>query len=788
MVPAKDPFDDPDQHKRLPSVPPSLSVTLPSPTKGEADLPLAERPSPPFMESADSPRPSTCEEDVVPRHMPHPRASQMRPGAEVAADGRGGVQAGGIAVRDFGPNGVTADQHEGKEARSDKSGASTKPSSLDTSSTFVSSNNGATTTTNPFATPSPQPARYETPQTPMPTIPRAIHKNSYLSPDVHQGFSPMSSAAPTPPPKSPFRPAGRRLTSLSSFTSRLGVRRSSTIASNYTAAREAQAREAARRQDALLEDTRIQYSHSVTNFLDAPRLRPSPSTIRVAAELVRARDNSQAYGAQAVLSSKAFWASLLLLQAGIISGTAAVAVIIAGENAGRKVHMGAGHVFWLVISIVLFVVGGVASWLLYLRKKGLSFAGGAGSIWRRLGGDEVGLLDRAVARDIAMSNMNPNVPDEERGGNTAPLPGTGIQTRRPRGIARTPPMNSVVTRDPEWQALYSSPPGLRTMASQSTIREESEDGGTPVRRHGFGYLSSGADSMLGKESDSLKNFNQVSPVKPLKPTPLRRSEPSWPLRSQPQHYQPALFVSVHPERMLAARQRQPQPQSQSQPQAASQEQQQARTDSENNKPPETPVRRGPVLEISNATPGSAHSHAHDVSHFADSNSFEIDALPLPCPPQYIGAQRAASSEYSRAQSANSSVVSLARILIPRSEATGRPRSKSITGVYSVSEAGLDSDSDIHSIAPLRPTYQPKIRQEMSLADFLKTGDLSADASASSKVPRSPGVEQAKKMLASVKGHFAEHGGKKLGSVVREKIGKLKENGVTDAGDGAVGSP
>ncbi|EKD12183.1 uncharacterized protein L3040_003383 [Drepanopeziza brunnea f. sp. 'multigermtubi'] len=988
MASMNDPFDDSNENKSLPARLPSLSITPSNPPVGRREIsshlnpaePQQQQPQNPFRDSEDSPRPSTGEDDVVPRDMPHPdpRAApahthpHMLPGSGVAAatvtsvtTAQGGgnprTTGGGITiVREFGTTSTTAtakrtgkmkavardycqpgssrggadsgtsssfntrfapDHCQPQPSRSrrgvsnrtysspfhtrsvcegdeevpssalellgrssspqhtpsglavidycqpsnSKQGVSNRtysPSSFNTRAPFVSGRNGkgiATTTTraNPWATTfSPEETRREN-EYPLTTMPRAFHAGGvYPSPDVDvdYNFSPvtptirMPAAATLAPPLRPA--AGRRLAWLSSLTSRLAMRSPSISTSTYALELGMQAREESNRQDdELLEQIRIRAS---TTFQDKPRLRHSPSVIRVATELIQARDNSKPYGSGAVLHSKAFWLVFALLQAGAISGTAVLAVIIVEETARGEADMNTGRVLWVVISVALIVIGGLGTWLIYLHKKGLSVFGGTRNV---RDADEVALLDMAVGQDIPLSDMNQSTPPDLERGNTrrvTVLSGTGRPSLRARGMARMASMNSVVTADPTWQALYSSPQELRTMVSQETIREEPEEGDdTPVRRGEPGNPGRGADVMPGSmDSDAVEDLYSASPVKASKPAAqFKRLDSSWPLRSPPPA-QPAPFVKTHPQRIRDLS-------------TPPKRQIQGETEKESPGTPSNHRRRRPTLEVGRGSSPCVQgfSPLTDLSYALTSG--EIAALPIRHRPQYIQKQRAESEERIRGvrQSLNHasssseqphSAATLVRMSVPRIEqpsgSSSRPKSTSISEIYTITAAAADDDedddkyvldeseseasvavavavaptptNDIVPAADSRPIYKPKIRRNMSLAEFLRADNMTdvvvdnahrpvlgmgggmgmgagageegaKDGTRHAKMSRSrsPGVEHAKKMLASVKEHFTtststehqqSHGDrkrKKLGSVVRERIGKLKESGV-----------
>ena len=344
------------------------------------------------------------------------------------------------------------------------------------------------------------------PSTPLPKSIYTPIYNHYTLPVVlsdRPGLTPSldSSIAPTPPPKSPLGRLGplgsNRWNSVTAISDRISLKLhlQSSDPINSLAARQAVALESAQRQYALLAIERARASTSQTN-VNEPHLHPSLSVTRLAADLVRAYDEKNRYRSYiAVLTCSPFWIGVVWFHCGLLSTVASVSVLITEKQHGSEIKMGKGEVFWLIASLAVMVVGGFVVVSLWLKKRRVGFIGGAQSILRRLGCDEVGLLDRAVVRDVEMGRMEADADADGKGEHigSAPSPDQSLR-QRPRGPIPSPDsFRSVRTGDPRWQPMYSQPQQIKKTVSWETI------GDTPVRRGAYG---------LHKHSNLARDYNE----------------------------------------------------------------------------------------------------------------------------------------------------------------------------------------------------------------------------------------------------------------------------------------
>ncbi|KAH6707698.1 hypothetical protein BKA61DRAFT_580207 [Leptodontidium sp. MPI-SDFR-AT-0119] len=765
------------------------SITSHQPSPKAAENPFADPQEAEAVPSSNSASPNAA-------HTPLPSVSYP---TDAGTTPRANYTLNGTAVRDFSPtmnsDSLTADP----KPSGSKSTTSTAPSSYGTGVTLVSSTQGGAITianTNPFADPAPAQDQISTgtgsgsgngigPSTPLPRSTAApicnhtpsLNNTNYLrvtpSPNTSIG------RGPTPPPKSPLRALGsNRWNTVSSIkthiNANLGLHHLAGNRSATSLAREALARESARRQDILLEAERAKHistSSSQPN-LQEPHLRPSPSALRVAAELIRARDASVSYGARAVLTSSAFWVAILGVEVGLVSTSAAIAVIIEAGQRGDKAYVGAGRVFWLVISIVVFVLSGGAAWGIWLRK---GRGGGEEGVLRQLGCDEVGLLDRAVVRDVEMGRMDADADARgERGSSTSAR--QNLRQRRERGnIPTAGSLTSVRTRDPEWQVLYATPKELHQMVSSETL------GDTPVRRGAFG---------LHQSSNRTRRYEEQRANPPRKPASsnpgnLTRSDKSWPLRSSPNA---APFVNIHPEY--------PSPYQTSSPASDHALLQQQHTSNSplpkysssnnpNNKtcsplsiPDSAPVTQGPGLDGRTRIESRVEILSPLSSLTQSIQTASQSSLPVLHRPHYIHGHCVASEERVR---------SLRQSLESRSRGnsgtdTGGTSSRDLSRVQS-NKASLTSEMIREYVADLDGGVEEEERvgrrrsrsvdTDVVLAGGFDTRNEHSVVEKGSKTPH----QKARDVLANVKGHFHHPRGRSLGSVVREKMARLKEAGV-----------
>ncbi|KAK0100524.1 hypothetical protein ONS95_006985 [Cadophora gregata] len=590
MASATSPFADPERDNTLPAVPSSLLITQAS---GTMDPQPITRRQPSSNQSAENPFADPS------RELKSNFASSVTsfPSDSRSAT-RGNHSQNRTATRDF-TSAMTGDPlTRDTKPSSSKSTASTAPSSsrTGTSTLICSIHDGVTSAANnrnPFADPRAQPRNQDRghvgtgtgPATPFPRsigTPLCSHYTTPTGRAQYMGSVPSgsSSIGPAPPPKSPLRKLGplgaNRWTSISAFTDRI----SSTLHpqgndSVNSFAKQAVALDSAHHQDILLAVERAKASGSHPNLKD-PQLRPSPSAIRLAAELIRARDAKNVYHSHVVLTSMPFWVGVIWAQCGLVSTTAAVAVVLEDRQNGTKANIGNSKIFWLTLSTVALVLGcGITSFI-WIRKKGAGFCGSDQSILNRLGCDEVGLLNRAVG-DLEMGRIEAFGEEEER--ESAPSRQESFRRRQRGPVPSTESLRPIRTTDPEWQAMYPCPKELKKVVSWETI------GDTPVRRGAHGlhkdsnltrsYNEQRSKPPPQKNQPKLKNqqlsssscrqkrekqhFNEQSRYymdqraaasggqiifeKQGKQT-LTRSDISWPLRSSP-NAQP--YVNIHPE-------------------------------------------------------------------------------------------------------------------------------------------------------------------------------------------------------------------------------------------------
>ncbi|KAG4440906.1 hypothetical protein IFR05_003596 [Cadophora sp. M221] len=739
-----------------------------------AENPFADPPEEEAVSSNNSRSPNTTQ-------TPLPSTSHPK---NAAAIPRANHTVNGTDVRDFSAmmnsDSLTADP----KPRSSKSTTSTAPSSYGTGTTLVSSIQGGamTANANPFADPAPARDQIPTgtgtgngngigPSTPLSRSKAApiynhtpsLHNTNYLrvTPSPNTSFG----RGPTPPPKSPRRALGsNRWNTVSSIkthiNANLGLHPLAGNRSATSLAREALARESARRQDILLEAERAKHvstSSSQPN-LQEPHLRPSPSALRVAAELIRARDANVSYGAQAVLTSPAFWVAILGVEVGLVSTSAAIAVIIEADQQGDKAYVGAGRVFWLVISIVVFALSGGAVWGIWLRK---GRGGGEEGVLRRLGCDEVGLLDRAAVRDVEMGRMDADADARgERGSATSAR--QNLRQRRERGnIPTAGSLTSVRTRDPEWQVLYATPKELRQMVSSDTL------GDTPVRRGAFG---------LHQSSNRARRYEEqrANPPRMLPSSNagnLTRSDKSWPLRSSPNA---APFVNIHPEYPSSYQTLSPASVSNT----PLRNYPSANNTSNKNSSPLTisefaPTTQGLGPDGRTRTESRVEILSPLSSLTQSIQSASQSSLPVHHRPHYIHGRRVASEERVR---------SLRQNLESRSRGNSTTDSRDLSRVQSTT-ASLTSEMIREYVAELDSGMEEEERvgrrrsRSVDMDAVLNGGfDARDEYPTLEKARRSP-HQKARDVLANVKGHLHHPRGRSLGSVVREKMARLKEAGV-----------
>ncbi|KAL2062934.1 hypothetical protein VTL71DRAFT_6006 [Oculimacula yallundae] len=735
----------------------------------------------------------------------------------------------GTAVQDFEPTMTGDTLTVGPKSSSSKSTTSTAPSHR-TGTTLISSTHGHAMTTpkgtatmnkNPFADPIPhvQVQDEDSPSTPLPrTTP--LHTQNHtpgISPQyLHpHSFSPQSSFAPTPPPKLPFR-TSNRWTTLSSIGSRIKLppglqshASASASRSNTSLVREALARDSARRQDLLLASERAKLTSYSQADLQEPHLRPSPSALRVAAELMRARDANVNYGAQAVLKSPGFWVAILGAQAGLISMSAAIAVIIEADRRGETAYVGAGRVFWLVVSVIIFLVSAGVVWGFWLRKSGVTgFRGGEDVMLRGLGRDGNGWFDNPVARDVELGGMPIDTSTApQRGGMASPRESL---RNTPRGdVPSAASLSSIRTRDPEWQAMYATPREIWQQVSQESL------GDTPVRSGAYG-IHKGSDGKRRYDGQrahpprksSISNpGNLATPDKPWeqelqptqKPAPtLTRSDKSWPLRTSPLA---APFVNTEAEHSPY---QSPSPASEH---GLLQDQTPLCTQLSPNNPYNTPSPFStsdpiPIPIPTNTDDNHHHTRAESrvevlspLSSLTQSvHSASQASLPHHHRPQYIQAHRVASEERvrslresldsrSRGESFTSSSTQYRDIERvgsnePLVGARGESLREFLAGSAARHEAGVATKDGAEAGVEDK---KERVGRRRSRSVNLDSMEVFPEMGLADGYGGKTHQQRARDVLAGVKGRLhqrqSQPRGRSLGSVVREKMAKLKEAGV-----------
>ncbi|KAE8440892.1 hypothetical protein EG329_006338 [Mollisiaceae sp. DMI_Dod_QoI] len=280
----------------------------------------------------------------------------------------------------------------------------------------------------------------------------------------------------------------------------------------------------ARKADMALEAERAKMREP---HMRAAYLQPSPNMLRLAAEIVRSNGLPIDSGSRAVLGHIPFWVLICILQASLLSIAAAVAVILRDENTSSEdIALGTGTVFWLVISIVIFAISGVAVLFVWARKMGYF-----SSLGKRLGMEEVGLLDRAIKNDITKRGNGEFDVEANRGNVLSPWPRLYPMPQSQSSLA------TVETPSLEWQALYPTPEQSMNRINAARYHHEQ----TPSRPH-----PRAQDLMNG--GTSLQRFNQQSPIQPLQPQQVHlKGAINLPFNSSspPQTPNPAYYFANH---------------------------------------------------------------------------------------------------------------------------------------------------------------------------------------------------------------------------------------------------
>ncbi|KUJ20486.1 uncharacterized protein LY89DRAFT_444535 [Mollisia scopiformis] len=226
-------------------------------------------------------------------------------------------------------------------------------------------------------------------------------------------------------------------------------------------------------------------------------IQPSPTVLRLAAQIARNNGETVHSGGRAVLRDIPFWVVVAILQCSVLSTTACVAVIIRDQSSStQRVAIGKGTTFWLVISIVLFAFSGVVVLFIWARKKGYF-----STFNEKLGVDEVGLLDRVLrdsTRASGVESLGMNGRDIDVEANV------GVYSRRPRTFETSPNYPSMISLEtnPGWQPVYAD---ARYRANSGAHLQ------TPIRPRAH----TSSESLVNNASPS--GIQEESPIAP--PTP-----------------------------------------------------------------------------------------------------------------------------------------------------------------------------------------------------------------------------------------------------------------------------
>jgi hypothetical protein len=299
-------------------------------------------------------------------------------------------------------------------------------------------------------------------QTTFPSSPQSIYENPFNDPHPHTQLHFSSPATDITPmralPNAPFTPSNQNLRPPTDGYN------SGASGSTYSLSREVRLREAAKQHDILLsqERNRDQSDRYLVNTI--PILHPSPIALKVAAQLIRDSPAGKLpIGSQAVLSSKSFWGGLAITQIGLISLTAAVTATVRNPSSyGLDAAVGTANIFWLSVSIVAVLGGGVLTATAYLRKMGYCLSS---RTLLKHGG--LGVFDQIMHAHCAhqqeeaeLGSMPRSVQTLSSLGSTPVQRGTGaggLYTSHARYMTS----NTFRTMDSEWQELYMTPEQLR---------------------------------------------------------------------------------------------------------------------------------------------------------------------------------------------------------------------------------------------------------------------------------------------------------------------------------------
>jgi hypothetical protein len=171
-----------------------------------------------------------------------------------------------------------------------------------------------------------------------------------------------------------------------------------------------------------------------------------------------------------ILTNGYFWAALLLAQTGLVSTAAAFAIVLKNSHIGEHITVGGWAVFWLVSSLVVFVIGVAGTVFICARKGNLCLG-----MQERMGFNEIRNVE---AREADLKNSGAGllylgVGERDRGSRVSSL---GVLNDNSTAYGRNqrgyfdPELENCV-RDPMWRDLYRQHTSSASQHSRSGIEE-----------------------------------------------------------------------------------------------------------------------------------------------------------------------------------------------------------------------------------------------------------------------------------------------------------------------------
>jgi hypothetical protein len=249
-------------------------------------------------------------------------------------------------------------------------------------------------------------------------------------------------------------------------------------------------------------------------------VQPSPTVLRLAVEIARSHGIEMHTGSRAVVRSVAFWSMVIVFQCSMISTVASVTVVVVrSQIAGTEgEEVGSGCMFWLVISIILFAVSGVAVLFVWARNMGYF-----STFSKKLGMDEVGLLDRVLRQEEFGIRRSSTAVDIEANPASA-------YHRQPRAFESSATQASIVSSraGSQWSSMY---PESRSYAFyQETPCRPSGSRSENIMNNGLSQAGFGSSPITPVEAALMKEGVRF---------PFYASGPDQNLPLPPRNYLPA---------------------------------------------------------------------------------------------------------------------------------------------------------------------------------------------------------------------------------------------------------